>query len=300
MKSPQTNLKEGLIPKLNLLCLIITALVFSIVPNGYAQESSANSENTGQTAYGIHNWDRFNLTFGGFFAAYNSGISVGLDELGAGISVDLEEALGLKTTGLVLRGEASYLFGKRRRHGLIGGYFDLTRTATKDLEQDLVIGGETYPIGSEVKSKLRFTIVRFKYAYNFVQDDRISIGFSAGFFIMPISYSIESLGIGSEKGDIIAPLPVIGLRLSARITPRIDFYFSNELLYLKTSGISGNILDTNFKAMHKTFKHFGFGLGINSTSIEVSNESETGFGGDFIGEVTSDYTGIMVFASFYF
>lgn len=300
MKSAQNNLKEGLIPKLNLLCLIITALVFSIAPYSYAQQSSGDSVNTGKTDFGIHNWDRFNLSFGGFFAAYNSGISLGLDELGAGISVDLEEALGLKTTGFVVRGEASYLFGKRRRHGLIGGYFDLTRTATKDLERELEIGGETYPIGSEVKSKLRFTIVRFKYTFDFVQDDRISIGFSAGFFIMPISFSIESLGIGSEQGDLIAPLPVIGLRLGARVTPRIDFFFSNELLYLKTSGISGNILDSNFKVLYKTFEHFGFGLGVNSTRIEVSDTSETGLGGNFVGEATIDYTGIMVFASFYF
>ena len=52
------------------------------------------------------------VSFGAFIAGYNSGITLGSKNLGLGLIIDIEDALGLKTTSFAMRGKAIYRFGK--------------------------------------------------------------------------------------------------------------------------------------------------------------------------------------------
>ena len=245
-------------------------------------------------------WGRFSLNFGGFFAGYNSGLSIGLEQLGAGIQIDLEDALGLSTSGWVIRGNTNFNFGKSRRHSVMLGYFDINRNASKILEDSLQIGDFIYPVGEEVSTKFDLTIIRAKYGYAFLHDDRISLAVSGGFFILPITFSIKATGLDEQKGDIIAPLPVIGLSIDVRLTKKLYLRQSSELLYLATSSFSGGILDLNFRLAHKTFKHFGFGIDINSTQITVKTKADKEADDNFIGNANMSYTGVALFGSYYF
>ena len=245
-------------------------------------------------------WPQFELSFGGFFAGYNSGISLGLEQLGLGINIDLEEALNLKNSGIVLRGDAKYSFGKGRRSGVMIGFFDINRSSKLVLEKVLEIGETEFPIGTEIDSKYNLTIIRAKYSFAFVHDERVSFGFSVGLFVLPLSFSIGALGHESQKANFIAPLPVVGLAIKVKLTKKFSVVQSSEFLYLSTTNIGGSIIDLNFKLFHQTFDHFGFGFAINTTTINVYSRQSGFWGLDFVGEIKMGYTGVALYASYYF
>ncbi len=283
---------------ISLLCVLLTLLSLS----AYSQDSGINNSTTSEQEEHEQvkaTWNRFQISFGGFFAGYNSGITLGLEQIGAGVSVDLEEALGLNTSGWVLRGDAMYTFGKRKRSAVRVGFFDINRSASLVLDETLEIGETEFPIGTTINSKFDMTIIRAKYSYAFIHDDRVSFAVSGGFFILPLSFGIEALGLEAQRADFVAPLPVVGLRIVLKLIGKFSLYNSSEILYLSTSEIGGSILDFNFRLSHSTFDHFGFGLALNTTRINVYSRSSSG-GLDFVGDAKMEYTGIALYGSFYF
>ena len=97
---------------------IIILLTFSLI--FYSQKSSsqsqaADSENRIESlAQTSQVWNRFSVSLGGFLATYNSGIILGSKQLGLGLQIDIEDALGLKTTTFAFRGRVDYKFGKSK------------------------------------------------------------------------------------------------------------------------------------------------------------------------------------------
>ena len=60
-------------------------------------------------------WERLRFDLGGYITDFDSDIQFGLESLGAGINVNVEEALGLDTSTTVFRGSASYRFTRNLR-----------------------------------------------------------------------------------------------------------------------------------------------------------------------------------------
>ena len=58
-----------------------------------------------------YSWDRFSFMLGGFLTSLNSDMQFGLKQLGTGVTINFEDALGLKTSNVVIRGELNYNFG---------------------------------------------------------------------------------------------------------------------------------------------------------------------------------------------
>ncbi len=248
---------------------------------------------------GTNSWDRFAVNFGGFFSAYNSGITFRSKQIGLGVVIDIEDALGLETTVFSLRGEATYKIGKSKKNYLTIGYFGINRNARKTLDKELELGGIIYPIGTEVTSKFNLSIIRIKYGYSFYQDARVSIGASFGLYIMPVAFIVRAQGQEDHETNFTAPLPLIGLRTDFQITRKFYLKQNVEFLYLSTSSFSGGILDLAVFLEHKTFKNVAFGIGVNSNRLNVSlKKPDSNI--DFFGDITMDYTGVLLYAGFYF
>ena len=243
--------------------------------------------------------ERFSLGIGFFYSADNTGITLGSKQAGLGIVYDLEDALGLKTSSFVFRGDANLKFGKRHRSAVVLNYFGINRRATKTLEADLELGDITYPIGTKLDSKFYLSVIRAKYEYTFLQDERVSLGFSAGLYIIPLSFSVKSGSSEEESTAFVAPLPVFGLRSDFLITKKLELKESAEFLYLKIDNFSGSILDLRLALEYRAFKHFGFGMGINSNKLSVAAKGEDYPGIDFFGTVKMDYTGAFLSVNFY-
>jgi len=243
--------------------------------------------------------DRFSLGLGFFYSADNTGITLGSKQAGLGIVYDLEDALGLNTSSFVFRGDASLKFGKRHRSEVELNYFGINRRATKTLEADLELGDNVYPVGTKLDSKFYLSVIRAKYVYTFLQDDRVSLGFSAGLYIIPLSISVKSGSSEEQSSAFTAPLPVFGLRSDFLITKKLELKESAELLYLKIDNFSGSILDLKLAVEYRAFKHFGFGMGINSNRLTVAAKGEDYPGIDFFGTVKMDYTGAFLSVNLY-
>jgi hypothetical protein len=270
--------------------LILFSSVSAVAQEGTLKEDQDSNNET---------WDRFEVSLGGFFSAYNSGITFRSQQLGLGLVIDIEDALGLKTTVFALRGEVAYKIGKTKKNYLTIGYFGINRTAKKTLEEELEIGGIVYPIGSELNSKFNLSIIRIKYGYSFYQDERVSIGASVGLFIMPVSFAIKVPGLADNDTNFTAPLPLIGLRTDFQITERFYLKQNIEFLYLSTSSFSGGILDLGVYLEHKTFKNVAFGLGVNSNRLNISlKKPDSAI--DFFGDIRMDYTGALLYVKYYF
>ena len=246
-----------------------------------------------------YQWDRFSVSLGGFLTTISSDLSLIGGEMGVGLSVNLEKALGLSSTTFVLRGESEYNFGSRRRSHVRFGYFYLLRNSVKTLENEIEIGDVVYPIGTDVSSKMDLHLIRAMYDYSFYKDRRASLGLSAGLYILPMSYSIGVDDIIDEADAFVLPLPVIGFRSAFLITPKFIIKQNWELLYAKVENFQGDISDLNVWLEYHPLNHLGIGVGINSFRFSMT-ATEEWRAREFAGTFKTRFTGILLYGKYYF
>ena len=249
-------------------------------------------------------WEKFNLELGYFIANTDTGVRLGS---GLGVSVDMEDLLGLDTTDSAFRVGASWRFTDNRRHRLDFQWFRFNRDGSNTIGEDIPYKDEdgnekVIDAGTYVESFFDFDIYQLAYSYSFFQDDRIDLAGSLGLYVMPIDFGIKATGIidvgGSET--FTAPLPTLGVRADFAITPKWIFRSGLELFYLEIGEFSGSILETHVAIEYLPWKHFGFGLGFDSLNVKVEADEEDYPGIDFKGEVNFHYTGLQLYAKLYF
>ena len=278
---------------------LILVLTFLFIGNIRIQ-AKEKKPLTAKDSATIAAWDQFSVSAGGFLANLSSDILIGSRQLGLGLIIDLENALGLETSDFVFRGSISYRFGKRRRHSSRFSYFGFFRNATKVLEAELEIDDETYPIGTEIKTKFNLQIIKVTYDYSFFMDERFDLGVSIGLFVMPISFSTQAFGDSEKITDFTAPLPVLGIRTDFLITPKFTLKQSIHLLYLKIDNLEGRIIDLNFMLEYQIWRNFDLGFGINTYRLGLRAENEDSDLLKFAGSVGIDYTGLLLYAKYSF
>jgi hypothetical protein len=249
-------------------------------------------------------WEKFSLNLGYFIANTQTGVRLGS---GLGVSVDVEDLLGLDTTNSAFRAEASWRFTDNRRHRLDFQWFSFRRDGSNKIGQDIHYKDKdgiehTIPAGTYVESFFDFDIYQFAYSYSFFQDDRIDLAGSLGLYVMPIDFGLTATGLlnvgGSES--FTAPLPVLGVRADFEITPKWYFRSGLQLFYLELGEFQGSILETNVAIEYLPWKHFGFGLGFDSLNVHVEADGDDYPGIDFKGEINFHYTGLQLYAKLYF
>ena len=247
-----------------------------------------------------YQWERFSVRLGGFLTTMDSDISLTGEQTGLGVSLNLEKALGLDTRSTVIRGEAEYNFGSRSRSYVRLSYFRLVRSANKRLESELEFGDSIYPIGTELISRYDMYIIRGLYDYDFYSDNRIRLGLSTGLYILPVNFSVGTGRLIDESATFIAPLPVVGLRNTFFITPKILFKQNIEVLYVKASRLTGTISDLNIWVEYNPFEHFGIGLGYNNFRFRFSASRPEDKILRFDGSLSTGFTGLLFYGKYYF
>jgi hypothetical protein len=256
--------------------------------------SGASSALAQQDADTREPWEKWSFAVGGFIADLDNTIRVGAP--GIGLEIDLEDTLGLDRTQLVYRIDGSYRFGRSRRHRLDVTWFDLSRQATRVLEQEIDIGGTVYPIGTTVYSEYDLQFLNARYSYSFYQDDRVDLAGSLGLHITDVGLAVDAAGFGTRGDALTAPLPVIGARLDVAITPKWYMRSHAQGLWVKFGNIEGRIADLLLAAEYRGWEKFAIGGGVNSVRLFVESHDWGGFN----GRIESNFVGLMLYGKVLF
>jgi len=244
------------------------------------------------------------VSFGYFIANADSDLSIGS---GVGLTVNVEDLLGLDTTNSVLRVDSSWRFTDNLRHRLDFTWFAFRRDGSKTIDQDIPIDGDdinedVIPAGSQVTTKLDFDIYRVAYSYSFFQDDRMDLAVSLGLYVMPIRIGLNASGIVdiNETERFTAPLPAIGLRADFAIIPKWFLRVNSEIFYLEINAFKGTIYESQAAVEYLPWKHTGFGLGVNTFNLNIEADGEDYPEVDFVGELGFKYTGLLLYIKIFF
>jgi len=270
---------------------LLLALSFAILP------LSAHAADN--TVYNLP-WEKFNIQAGAFFAALDDKVQVGVG--GAGVLIDVEEALGMDANNTSFRVGGSYRIGEKRRHRVDLEYFYFNRDSNKTLGQNITVDNVLFPSGTNVDATFNFQIVKAAYSYSFFQDNRMDLAASIGLFVMPLKFEITASGAGGKSEDLkfTAPLPVLGLRGDFAITPRWFFRSKLEFFYLEYQDFTGGLMDTNLAVEYNPWKNWGFGFGVESTKIKLSAEGSDYPNLDFNGDVKMSFIGAHLYVRYFF
>ena len=244
-------------------------------------------------------WEKFSLNAGYFISNTNTDLRLGA---GLGVSVNVEDLLGLNTNENVFRIDSYWRFTDNRRHRLDFTWFSFRRDGSTTTGQDFTIkdpdGNEvTIPAGSQVTSKFDLDIYRVGYSYSFFQDDRMDIAFSVGFYTMPIDISLKSTGFVNvdESDSFTAPLPTFGLRADFAITPKWFLRTNFEIFYVEIQQFTGALYESYAAVEYIPWKHLGFGLAANIFNLQIEADGEDYPGIDFQGDLDFKYTGLLLY-----
>jgi hypothetical protein len=249
-------------------------------------------------------WEKFSFNLGGFFSTSSTNLRFGS---GVGVSVNVEDLLGLDSTTSVFRLDSYWRFSDNRRHRVDFSWFSYNRSGERTIDETITITPPedediVIPVGTKIKSFYDIDIYQFAYSYSFIQDERVDIAGKFGLYVMPISFGLSATGFVENEGDqsFTAPLPTLGLKLDILIAPK--WYFRNgfQIFYIQYENFTGNLLNFTSAIEFNPWKHVGFGLGLDALRMGLEADGEDYPAIDLKGNVEFDYTGLQLYGRIYF
>jgi len=109
----------------------------------------------------------------------------------------MEEFLGLDSSTSAFRIDGGWRFSKNKRHKLEFGWFTFNRDSSGTISEVITIPPElgSGTITGDVKSKFKFDIIKLKYEYSFILDDRLDLNLGVGLFVMSIEIGVQAFVI---------------------------------------------------------------------------------------------------------
>lgn len=237
--------------------------------------------------------DRFYIGAGVFAPKTSTVARLDSTTLGVGASVDFERALGLQTNKGVPNFLARWRFTERWRAE--AEYFELNRSGDKNLQQNIQWGDLTFPVGSQVVSTFDFSDARVSVGYSFFKTADKELGLALGAHVTRYNASISANGIGTQGGDVTAPLPVLSAYGQFALTDQWAIGGRLDRFSLTYDQYSGGITSIAIDLLYQPFRHVGFGVGYRSMYIEFTSTNST-----WTGQVDQSFQGPVLYANISF
>lgn len=252
--------------------------------------------------------ERFKLRIGSFLIdSFDTTARFDSTQFPVGSLIDLEDNFEVDSSESVLRIDGFYRFNKRHRIDWI--YYRSTRTGASVATQDFTIGdpddpqgGFIIPRNSNVQTVWNFDLLKIGYAWSFLNKRRYEMFIGTGLSIRKLEIEIDyQSGFGGvsqhdsfDAGPTI-PLPtaVIGGRWN--LTDKWQSIFRYEFFLLEVGDYKGSQQDFQLLLEHSTFKHVGFGVGINTVNVNLRAKTDT-----IRGEFDSRILGLLGYTKIYF
>jgi hypothetical protein len=207
-----------------------------------------------------------------------------------GTEIELEKDLGLESSTTVFRLGGDVWIGAH--HRLDFGLFDLSRSATRRIDETIEFGDETFGVDTTVTTESDLTIVKADYTFAFLDRPRGYLGVTGGLYIGQIKLGLSTPGVGqAETEDLTAPLPVAGFRGEYRFTDRMALRGAAQWFSIDVGDASGSLRDLYLGADYSIGRRYAVGLAYNEVTMNI-NANETG---GFVGHLDWGYDGWMLY-----
>ena len=223
--------------------------------------------------------DKISLYIGGFFVGTQN-TDIKFTKVGAGATLNLQDLFQLEKSNQLIRIAGAYRF--TRSHSIAASWYSIKNTGyTSEDKAFEWLGVDIYAKG-EMKTHFDTDIYKVNYVYSFYESMKVEMGLSMGLHLTTIDLGFEGEYItevdsvyskdASESIATIAPLPVLGYRLVYKIFPQWAVNFNADYFYFSSDSFSGGVTDFFISTDYRIWKHFSFGLGVNSTNLFFGSE----------------------------
>ncbi len=231
--------------------------------------------------------NKVEIRIGGYLGSRDTDFALSVSDGTANATINIEDDLGIKSDMKVFRAEAIYRLAPKHRLKL--GYFRISRSGLRIIDETLNIGDETFDIDLKVQSKFSDSIISFGYTYLFVYDPAWEFGASIGVHLQKNAAEISAVDIVKLVSDSVTlPLPLLGVNGQWNISPRFRLLASGEVFFLKIDNYKGSLYDISLGVEYDITKHFGLGLGFNMIEIDVNSRGND-FEWDYKWRTTGAY-----------
>jgi hypothetical protein len=235
--------------------------------------------------------ERASILVGSFITDRESDARLDSDS-GEGTDLDLENDLGLESSMSVARVGGYLWLG--RRHRLDVAYFDMSRDASRVIDETIEFGDEVFPINTTIESEQDLSILKADYTFAALMRDRGYLGIVAGLYIADMAMTLSERTLGSyESEDVTAPLPLFGLRGDYAITDRITLRGAMQWFGFETDDIDGRLTDFYLGADYGLGQRQRMAVGIayDRVSMNIGAEDDEGFD----GRLDWGYDGLLLY-----
>lgn len=246
--------------------------------------------------------EKFRIDAGAFLASFDTTLRIDNSNApGQGTEINLEDDLDYDDSTV------TYLFGGywrfAKHHRLYASYFVFDRDSSAQLNKELEVGDEVFPVGAGIASEFNLKIIPIAYGYSFINNEKHELTGILGLHWFKADFSIAGYASAGStpvdadaSADANVPLPVIGFSYEYRFTERWTAGAMAQAFYLKASGssldFSGSLLNLGVKTEYWLFKNVGIGAAVNYFNLDVDVEDS-----DWKGALEYKYFGPQIYVS---
>ena len=244
--------------------------------------------------------DDFQLRLGGYLLA-DQNTDIGVSKNGSGVNINLQDLFEMETATRVFRLDGYYRFTPK--HAVEFSWYNINNSSQTDADIDFEWGDQNISASGALSTYFNTDIYKVNYLYSFYHTDKVELGIGVGLHITTLdvgftgNYTSDGAADNSgESAKVTAPLPVAGFRLDYKILPELSVQYSVDYFFLRFDGYKGTLSDALLTVDYRITRHFGMGIGFNSTRMRLEADLDDGM----LLNINHDVAGGLVYGTLNF
>lgn len=214
------------------------------------------------------------------------------DGIGTGFSY--ADDLGGDDKATIPRIDVHYRFNKN--HRIEFTHFRVERDGRKSIVIDLDIGDESYSVGDTVVSSINYELFKIDYAYSFYRSPSVELSVSAGLNVTTYEFDYKLAdGSSTDASDATGPLPMFGLEMSYKISPKWTLHYLSEAFFISIGDeLEGSFQNFELNIEYRIHKNFVLGGGAARFNTDLDARDS-----DWNGRLADSHRALLFYASYY-
>lgn len=243
--------------------------------------------------------DNFQLRLGAYLLA-DQNTDAKVSRNGAGATINLQDLFKMDEQSQVFRLDGYYRFAPS--HSVEFAWYSINNKSHTN--EPFQWADQNITGNGDLKTHFNTDIYKINYVYSFYHNEKVELGLDAGLHITKLdigfsgSYNIDGnlSDTSREEVKVTAPLPVVGFRLQYHIMPTVSVKYAVDYFVISYEDTRGGLVDTILTVDWKMTRHFGAGVGFNSTRMRLRSKLDNG--GELL--VNHDVSGALIYGMFTF